>query len=514
MNNSNIRLEMLNAVVGTHIMVRFVHPGEDLIFDISEYDKAFKASGNDIFAEINQYFATLNPERQAVIAKGFTEVHEVFQTVTDILQVKLRIQRILKDMYSAMPYTDVVDWVKYHCRPRMPPTMRDDFLPSDPPDRRRTYIYRDYVELVALAIMLRPMVPVWGEYILRSKKIAGTDYKELQALRLLYHTGITELQPAQRLLDYIIATTGYEDPVFASVVSGLGTEERPEWLLALNLIRRVAPGEINSNDPQSNIVTNAYNYTKSKLEQLAKKGNVKSKDPRRGGAEDDNVSFLEMYKVKERVSRGRLAPIAAYTENPLGVAQRLDETIPPGLLVECLEATKHLEGLPTYKHQIVLAQWILAKVIPPKGIESLNRVAVLRCIAVTQAMLWYWGFYDLAALASACPYPIDEDQILANLEGRAKIPKHLMDELVINYPHHVMAGSKVTKARLNAGKSPNEAVKSMENFIDLLKLHDWELFAPQMLQDRTSKIPHTRRLIVPADIRAQIALLYNTKISR
>jgi hypothetical protein len=500
-----IRLEMLNAQVGTHIMVRLISPNGDIVFDVSEYDKGFKSGTADIFAEINDYFTTLTPEAQVKIANCYSEIYQTFLSVPDTSRVKEEIQKTLKEMYSVLDYETILQWVKFQRRPRIPPTMRDDYLVTDPPDRRRTYIYKDYVELVALAVMLRPMVPIWGEYILRNKKIAGTDYKELQAIKLLYHTGVTELRPAKRLLDYIHATTSYEDPVFASVVQGLGTEERPEWLLALNLIRRVATGEIDSTDPNSNIVTNAYNYTRTKLEQLAKKNNIKAKDKPQRGPEDDNVSYLEMYKVKEKVPRGRIAPIEVYTENPLSVAARIDESVPEALVRECLEAVKAIESQPTYQHQIVLTQWTLAKAISPKGIETLNRISILRCIGVTQALLWHWGYFDLAALVTACPYPIEEDQILANLEGRAKIPANLAEELGVIYKHYVVSGTKADRAKVAAGKIPNMAIDAIENYVKLIKQHDWELYAPQALQDKTSKILHTRRLIVPADIRAQLA---------
>lgn len=513
MKQGLIRLEMISPEVGMHIMVRFVHPQGELIFDVSEYDKAFKAGGGDIFAEINDYFGSLPAETQLRIAKNFVEIHQTFFSVSDTSQVKNRLQLILKELYSNLSYDDLLTWVKFHRRPRCPPTMHETYLPTDLVDRRRTYIYKDYVELAALAILLRPMIPIWGEYILRNKKLAGTDYKELQAIRLLYHTGITNLPPAQRLLDYINATTGYEDPIFSAIIAGLGTEERPEWLLALNLIRRVATGEIDSADPQSNIVTNAYNYTRTKLEQLAKKNNVKKKEKPQRGPEDDNVSFQEMYKVKERVPRGRVALIEVYSEDPFKNARDIDETVAPELVNECLTWVKELEKRPTYQHQVILVQWVMAKVISPDGVETLDRLSILRTIAVTQALLWHWGFFDLAALVSACPFPIREDEILSNLDGRAKIPKDLMDELNATYRYYVVATTKADRAKAAAGKVPNEAVKSIENYVDLIKQNDWELFAPPALQERTSKLKHTRRLIVPADIRAQLANLV-IKISR
>lgn len=507
MKHGLIKLEMINTEVGSHTMVRLKHPDGEVVFDVSEYDKAFKDDGSAVFNEINDYFATLTPDEQIKIATIFHQLAMCFATTPDPRQLKLSLQEILKQLYSVIQYPKVLEWVRFHVRPRCPATMRDDYIPSDPPDRRRTYIYRDYVEVVALAVLLRPMIPIWGEYILRNKRVAGTDYKELQAIKILFQTGITELPPSQRLLAYIEATTSYEDPVFSSVVQGLGTDERAEWLLALNLIRRVATGEIDSPDPNSNIITNCYNYTKTKLEQLAKKSNIKRKDKPQRGPEDDNVSFLEMYKVKEKVSHARIAPIEVYTEDPLGAARRVDETIPTDLVNICLDSIKQLEGLPTYRHQVVLAQWVLAKVIPPRGIESLTKVSILRVIAVTQAILWHWGFYDLAALVTACPYPIDDDQVLSNIGGKTKIPKHLVDELNIMFPHHVEPGSKADRAKVAAGKIPNEAVKSLENYYELIMQHDWELYAPQALQDKTSKYAHSRRLTAPADIRAQLAEL-------
>lgn len=509
-----IRLESVEVELGTHSLVRFAYPGGELMWDVSEYDKANKST-EDIFKDTNAYWASLPDTKQMQIAEIYHKIHEIFDSESDIRALRHQLQDLLKELYDQMPYEELLEWVRYHVHIRMPNTMRDDYGPNDPPDRQRTYLRRDYQELATFAIALRPMVPIWGEYILRAKKITGTEYKELDALRLLYRTSIIVSEPRQRLQDYIDTTILYEAPNFAAVLKGLGTEERSEWLLALNIIRRVAPGEISSPDGVSSIVTNVYNYTKTKLDQIAKtfKTNVVDKSRPSRGMEEDNVSYLEMFKVKQKVSDGDLQPLELYSERTLNTAQTIDPTIDPKLVESCLKAVSALQHQPTYEHQVVLAQWVVAPAMPPLGIDSVTKLGIMRILAVTQAILWHWELYDLAALTTACPYPMEENQILSNLEGRNRIPKELVEELWVRYPYHQAVKPKAGVPRGAPVRGINYAIQAIELFFELIKPHDWELYCPQELQERTSKIPHTKKLIVPADIRAQLAHLC-TKIDR
>ena len=69
----------------------------------------------------------------------------------------------------------------------IPVRLEDTFVHSDerPMTRDKTYTKPDYVKLIGLTLALRPMIPIWGEFIERTHKETGTSFKEYYAYLLM-----------------------------------------------------------------------------------------------------------------------------------------------------------------------------------------------------------------------------------------------------------------------------------------------------------------------------------------
>src|SRR5690606_22049939 len=89
----------------------------------------------------------------------------------------------------------------------------------------RTYLRDDYRELVIFALALRPMVPIWGEYIRTSGDIAGNVYKEYAAMRLMINSWPSKCKPRERLLEYLENLIPRDPKNNSAIWSGLGTTE-------------------------------------------------------------------------------------------------------------------------------------------------------------------------------------------------------------------------------------------------------------------------------------------------
>lgn len=519
-----MKMELIpQGLGGGPLILELSHGNEKQQWDVSLYaprssEKAAQLDDVRLFEEINGYWAWIPMDRQLAIWQIYTKIRDVLDNNFDIAALHQKLQTLVKQLYDTMPLAEIRHWRAFHSRVRIPNSVKEEYGPDD--NHVRTYLRADYVDLVALAIAVRPMVPIWGEYINSTRRETGNVFKELMALSLLYYTKLQNPDPAspdpdpmERLRMFVEAvmrnTMSEKGPSATAILGGLGSVEQPDWVMALTVVRRLAIGEISAADDTSHIVTNIFNYIGSTLRSTDKKiggkfgGKVNEKNPPSNStAEEANASIVEMYKVTQEVSDGAKVTLNVYTRQTLTMAQRIWPEIDTNKLGLCLQAAQNLARQPIHDHHTVLVQWVMAPCLPPRGVPLLAKPALLRTIGVTQAVLWEWGFYDLAVMASATPLPTHRGEMIASLESRTRIPKDLMEELQVLYPHYAQPRGKQYTTRQS-----NVAARAIDEYCELIARTDWQLHAPAELINLSSRLPNTKKLIIPSDIRAQLARL-------
>lgn len=496
--------------------LKLSHGNESSFWDVSAYyqrsgEKTPALEDNMIFDEINNYWAQLSPDRQTQIWNTYQQARQILDTHYDIKALLRPLKAVAKQLYDLMPVSEIAYWAKFQ-KIRLPNTLKDTYEARDIPEQ--TYLRQDYEGLVVLAISLRPMLPIWGEFISATHKETGNAFKEYQGLHLLKDSTIMESEPMQRLRVYVNAfVERSQQPALSSsaLLSGLGSSELPTWILALTVVRRLTVGQISARDDNSSLISNVHQYIQNNLKSLDRKvgvqkfggtGKVVDKKKPEQNPEDQKASIVELYKVKQEVPDGDLVILNVATENVPLMMTTVDANIPEDKLQKCLDCVAALEHLPIEPHLFTLAQWIMSPYMPARGVPHLSKSALLRVFALTQAALWHWGFYDLAVLATATPLPVRDDEMRAGLEGRARIPKEIMEQLVAKWPHfRVGRGKQVTQ------RQQNVVSRAVDKFCDMIAANDWQLHAPTELLQLSSRFPNTKRLTVPQDIRAHVAQL-------
>lgn len=495
--------------------LRLSHGQEESFWDVSAYyqrsgDKTPALEEALIFDEINQYWSSLSPERQQHIWEIYKQARVIFDTHYDIVVLIKPLQQIAKMLFDLMPINELAYWTRFQGI-RMPTNLKDQYEPRDIPEQ--TYLREDYHGLVVLSIAMRAMLPIWGEFINSTSKEAGNAFKELQALKLIKHASVMESAPMQRLQMYVSAfidRAPQQALSNAALLSGLGSSNMPNWILGLTVVRRLTVGQISAKDDNSSLITNVHQYINNNLKSLDRKvgvqkfggtGKVVDKKKPDQNLEDQKASVVELYKVKQEVPDGELVILNVATENMQAMVDTIDPTIPLDRLQLCIDATRSLENLTIEPHQITLSQWIVDKYMPASGVAQLSKPALLQVMALTQAALWHWGFPDLAVLTTATPLSVSDDVMKAGIEGRARIPRELMEEAGIKWPFFRAIRGKPGSRQTNVG------ARAVDRLCHILEANDWQLHAPSELIKLSSHFPNTKRLSAPHDIRAHVAKL-------
>lgn len=496
--------------------LRLTHKNDTLLWDVSAYyqrsgERSVALDDNMVFDEINAYWASLPNEKRDAIWQIYKEARDTLDTHYDIAALRKPLVGLVKRLYDIMQFDAVEQWLHFQ-GVRLPTTLKEQYDPRDIPEQ--TYLKNDYMGLVTLAVILRPMLPIWGEFIGLTHKEAGNAFKEYQALKLLHDASVMLTQPMERLKAYIQA---FVDRAFqpglssSALLNGLSSSELLNYILGLTVVRRLTVGQINARDDNSSLISNVHQYIQNNLKSLDRKvgvqkfggnGRVVDKRGPEDSPDDNKASVVELYKIKQETADGELVFLSIHTEEVASMVAAIDPTIPPEYLQLCLDAVGSIETAGMEPHQYALVQYVTDAVIPAQGINELPKPSLLRAFAVTQAALWHWQFYDLAALVTATPLPVHEDEIKAFTEGRARIPKELMEEARVRWPYYRDKRGKQSTERVL-----NVAAKAVDKFSSLVTANDWHLNCPQTLLLLTSRFPNSRRLTTPQDIRAHVMRL-------
>lgn len=466
---------------------------------------------NNIFDEINLYWGQLPKPRQDQIFSLYLRVKETFENTENTKELKRTLTPLVSELYTLHPIEELDHWMRFRSEIRIPERIGEKFEDTDDPSKTRmkTYTREDYQKLIVLALALRAIVPIWGELIAYTEKhkILGTHWKEYSAYQLLARTSLMYCEAMVKLRGYVtsfIPTEKSKRP-HSAILAGVGSEDFPEWLLGVIVFRRVSIGDIRNNNPESHLVSSIHSYIQNRLSpsETSFIGPVREKVNRRGEEDENKISRLEGYKIREEQSGGDIAMIIRGVEDPYVVARHVSKTVPLELVEQALASTHVLMNVPIQEPQTKIMQFVLEAAIQPLGLQNPEKPLFVKCLAVAQAILWHNGHLELAGLVSAKAELGDADQIEVGMGGHGRISKDLVEQLNIHYPFPLRPSSKSQK---ETGRTQNVAVVNIDWLTKQLDQFGWTLTLPTAMVRQVNPDTTTRRYVLPTDIRNKLAL--------
>jgi hypothetical protein len=495
--------------------VRISHGGQTMVWSTPTYTRASRTKGlsvsedpyqDFVFREINAFFKTLSEDRQAKIWNAYVGIRELFDANFESISLGSRLKQLISEIYEAMTYEDLYRWAESSPMIHIPLSLKTAYGENDPIDM--TYLRSDYFDLAVLAVAARPMVPIWGEYIPLIKDDVDNTYKEYTSVKLLEKTFLPGCPPWSRLLRYIAASIAHrakEATLHSAMLSGLSSSEIPEWLLANTLVRRTSMVPLSTRNDGPNLITDVYGYVDGTLQNSGHRRFSGPVSPKRITREDKGgekqESLAESYKIKQEVPDGDVQMANYYLTMPKNVYQAMDLTADPKKLQTCLASISVMETQDVHLFQRTIVQWTLHAAISAGYMNLIRKPSLLNAIAVTQALLWEWGFVDLAALLTAKELKQD-DEFISLQDSKLKIPQDILDEMHVIYPNLYSIKEKQTTPRL-----ANPGVRAVDALLEIMATSDWVLNAPSEIQALANKPQGSRKMYVPSDIRIQLARL-------
>lgn len=488
------------------------HKGESIRWDFSSAYKGLKVLKHDVSEHINQYFDKLDEQKLDNIFSVYKEIRYTFDEVFDRKRLTQALIPLVTKLIDQFDLDNIQYWIMNKSDILIPneTVIKVNYVSS--PDisgtREQTYIREDYVKLISLCLMLRCMLPIWGEYITKTHSEIGTKFKEQDAFRLMSASSAMSCEAMLKLKTYIQYATLAGKKKMSSIVDGVSSEDFPDWMLSLVVIKRLCVIDLRGIDAATSIPSQIYGFISQKVHGLDTKsssgiGIIKSKefsdDNQKG---DQNISRLESYKAKQEISPGDIVALEFAASDPYIVFQKLAPGVSIDLLTSALKTTEVLNIQRLYEPQIVLLQWVIKRAIPTRAVDYLTKATVVKLLAVCQAVLWHKGHKELAALCTAVVQPRTEEMHTSGNDSRAKIPKEMVDELDFLFPFKKRPAGKQKNVKL-----VNQAIANIFLIDDQFSGYNWVFTIEQkFLKELTSTGGH-RRYFIPHNFKILLAAL-------
>ena len=491
------------------------HKGQLIDFQVSVFGKGAMIAedevddidlSTEVFHYLNFYWAGLPEADQDKIFDIYFRMKEILTlsyTVADMNENLARATAELMDMHK----TDKMQlWLSFNSGIVIPSAFLPDYVPNmdNNSTREKTYTRSDYVELVALSLALRCMIPIWGEYIASTRRSYGNYYKEFWAYMLLKYSAVSHSLAVNKLRIYIENILNQSKDDSEKLMNVLPTEDYPQWLLSLTVVKKLCIGDISGNyakDPTYNLVKYLYKFLMQRIKSPdADHANRIQKNRLEDIGRENKGTVLERYRMKTNLSPGEVVELEYSVEDLPYVASRLTSLLTEELFTSAQKTVQQLHDHQITDVQVLILSWVLKPVISPRGIPYLNRNVIIQLIGVLQSVLWARGHKYLALLVSSFPRISDEKYVLAPQSSKDKIPKELSDQLELIYPFSKPIG------RVTTGKVSNYALEAIDQVVSALVANSWVPTA----EDKWLKEAFgnsSRVFIIKSDIRSDLAKL-------
>ena len=357
--------------------------------------------------DINGYWASKPEEWQDDAFECYGRILKVIDSTRDgssLSPALVPLVAELMDVYHDLD--DVADYME-DVKLVYPPSVPEYFDSAQGRHHRvLTYTKKEYYGLACLTVALRAMLPVWTGYraALPKDMERSRVYIELEILRTLKDSRMSEHDFMQRLAEYVGGVYASIDhsSELSSIVTGIGSSDIPNYLFASAICNKLTTTMLNApSDSNTSLVTAMYTKVKQDAQHLADKLGTKVlvRNDNRMGDDDDKIGYFESFSARQRVANDIIIGNQVYLYRHQKVRADLDPDIPKALVATCLDSfIKMGRDVPILGgdnrlplHQ-TLVQWVMSPVLMPRAIPNINRKAMLRAMAITQAALFTWGF--------------------------------------------------------------------------------------------------------------------------
>lgn len=437
----------------------------------------------DVFFHINRYWQSLSVDLQRRIYDLYEQTFNEFLSGNSRQQLENKLCKIATELLSYHKIENILYWAAHSCTIPVPSGVLDRFEKSVDKNtsREKTYTSNDYMQLAGMAIALKAMVPLWGEYSSRIKPETGDGFLDYFCFLLLKDSYIFSCEAMAKLEKYTEAMAGNDKNHPQIAMKSISSEDYVFHLVAGICFRRLALADVQFQEEKKMLVTLVYAYIVQKSmrghDQYVDRNNlIKEKKPTAGEGKSRSVG--EIYKAMTDLSLGEVVELNYVAKDPYDIARKIcinvsDDLV--SLFLECV--TANLTCVQSSAHENML-RWVSARAISSNSHVYLSNENVIKLIAACSAVLWHAGHKYLALVLSAGHLNASDARYipLADEDSKKAMTDDRYQRICDIYPFSSPIGKN--KKSIKPVRSDNWTYKSIEEQIATLTGYVWRPTVP------------------------------------
>ena len=431
--------------LSSQVQVIVSHGDDELFFMAGVFTRKAFHSGYDVFEQINHYWESLPYTTQTEIWNIYKDIYQMFEEALTGAELYEFLNKSIQSLIAMHPLDKLELFLAMDPSVQVPDIVEDTFIPNADSShtRDKTFDRKDYMQLTALSLFLRTMVPIWGHYVFSIRRETGMETKEYVAFQLFIGTGILETPAMQKLEHYINTLTKDKRTTIEKTMDAISSEDMGFMLLALVCIRRLAACDLRGLDSKQQPVAIIYKYMFQKVFNPSERDSFvqekRYKEANGGGDDQAKRSLLECYRKRTELSIGEIAEINFAFEDVYAIAERLAPGINPALIDQCIQTASMLYNERVGDVQLILLAWLIKPLISPKAVFYLHKERpdgkLVEALAMAEAVFWHYGHKYLSTVVTSHLVIGVEEMSISQFDARMQIPEDLSKQIVQSFPY-------------------------------------------------------------------------------
>lgn len=364
-----------------------------------------------IFDCINAWWEQLDQNTVDEVESVYRECAIIIEHNMDIATVNYLLSVEISKLFWTFDWLTFRAWCLENGNFNLKVGAKDTLTEND--DVATTYFTEDYKDLIVFSILLKALIPIWGQYERAYRGALGKpingreDYVLLNGVQLIKNLYVEDNPAYIKLVNYIDINSkklikevgrGY------SILAQLGSNEIPDYLLAHAIWKKVCIFDPRLRD--KSIVKDVHSVIALKC------GAINRSAPNTKTNDDDpnprDQSILEAYKVVQLLPPSIEVKVTHYLNMPEFIYH-----LNPYITIEQVNNTyaKMSPYLEILEFHTPILSWVMGYLAGPRNLLTLNQQTLMRIIAAVSTSLMQRQYYATAQILVTIPGYKDITQI-------------------------------------------------------------------------------------------------------
>lgn len=482
------------------------HKGEELHFDVSAYDRKTIVDTPNLFKEVNDFIGRKSLDVQDNIFGCYINIKNTIEDIYDASLLTDKLRGEVTKMYNLIHYNDVLDYTKY-CVELGEVNKKNEnaiLIPPNPQlrltdtDRSElTYLKHQTIELLAYAIYLRFMLPVWGTFMSAISSQIGNRFKEYYSFMLLKYTDATEIDAFEKLRQYAEFLLEPDLDKHIAVYEGFGSTDIIDYIVTQAIVRRVSLNTISTDQLSSFIVSYIYNFIRTVPKSINRVVGGAVKDNKSTFKDDNNDSVLDLLRARDNIAQGEVKLQESGLFDCCRTARRIYPNSNDEITKAFEEAMDSNNNFSRENFQFSLTMMFLNSQINGPVLDYVKFEEFYRkAVVIAQSVIYQMGYPVIAALMTAVKLEGNPPLLNGSI---TRLTKEINLQLLSKFSHYRFDIKDEYDKKSNKG-----VVNEIEGMVDEFVGSIWEPHVPDIEPYRSNK---SSTITIPTDIRVQLANL-------